>query len=70
MPNIAIPDIIYLAKYIGAILIFLGIVMTPAYLARQTKKDGPTMGRTRLASWVFGWTGIGWLYALFLAAKK
>ncbi len=44
--------------------------MAPAWLAKQTKKDKNTNGFVRLASWIFGWTIVGWLVALYLAAKK
>lgn len=57
-------------KYIAAITIVVAIILAPAWLARQTKKSKYDMLLIRLASWVFGWTGIGWLWALFWAIKK
>ena len=57
-------------KYMAAIAIVAIIVMTPAWLARQTKKDKTNMTRVRLASWTLGWTGIAWLWALIFATRK
>ncbi len=62
--------LIVFLKYILAISIIIVIFMAPAWLAKQTKKDKNTNGFVRLASWVFGWTIVGWLVALYLAAKK
>ncbi len=57
-------------KYAAAIAIIATIILTPAWIARQTKKDKTDMTRVRLASWTLGWTGIAWLVALFWATKK
>ncbi len=57
-------------KYIAATIVLGGIILAPAYLAAQTKKSKTDAMRIRIASWVFGWTGIGWLLALFWAIKK
>lgn len=57
-------------KYTAAAALLFLIVMAPAYLARQTKKDKTNMGMVRLASWTLGWTLIGWLWALFKSTRK
>lgn len=63
-------DILLVIKYAVAIMIVLTIILTPAWLARQTGKNKQDMILVRLASWIFGWTGIGWLWSLFWSAKK
>ncbi len=62
-------EIILIGKYIAATLILLVIIFTPAWLARQTQKDKVAMGRVRVASWLTGWTGIGWFLSLFWASR-
>ena len=57
-------------KYIISILIISIIVLAPAWLARQNKRSKQDNILIRLASWIFGWTGIGWLWSLFWSAKK
>ena len=57
-------------KYIISILIISIIVLAPAWLARQNKRSKQDNILIRLASWIFGWTGIGWLWALFWSVKK
>ena len=57
-------------KYIMAIMIVVAIVLAPAWLARQTKKNKTATAWIRIYSWLFGWTGIGWLVALYMAVKK
>lgn len=63
-------DILLVIKYAIAIMILIVIVLAPAWLARQTSKSKQDMILVRLASWIFGWTGIGWLWSLFWSAKK
>ena len=63
-------DILLVIKYAIAIMILIAIVLAPAWLARQTGKSKQDMILVRLASWIFGWTGIGWLWSLFWSAKK
>lgn len=63
-------DILLFIKYAVAIMIVFTIILTPAWLARQTGKNKQDMILVRLASWIFGWTGIGWLWSLFWSAKK
>lgn len=67
---ITLSDILPVAKYAISILIIAIIVLAPAWLARQTGKNKQDMILVRLASWIFGWTGIGWLWSLFWASKK
>ncbi|MCL1892183.1 MAG: hypothetical protein FWF97_02755 [Alphaproteobacteria bacterium] len=57
-------------KYIFAALLIIVIIMAPAYLARQMKKGTVDMGIVRCGSWLLGWTGVGWLFALWWAVKK
>ena len=62
--------ILVILKYIACVAILAAIVMMPAYLARQTKRDNVAMVRIRAASWLFMWTGVGWLFALIHAVQK
>lgn len=61
---------ILIIKYILYISIFTIIFLAPAYLARANGKDAYNMVIVRVSSWLLGWTGIGWLFALYWAAKK
>ena len=63
-------EYILIAKYIVAAIVLVCIILAPAYLAAKNGKDKFIALRVRVASWVFGWTGIGWLLALFWAIKK
>lgn len=64
-------DLLFLYfKYALAILVIIVIALAPAWLAQQTKKGKNDNGLVRIYSWLFGWTGIGWLIALFIAIKK
>jgi len=64
------PEHILIIKYIVAIITLVAIILAPAYLAAKNDKGKADAMRIRIASWVFGWTGIGWLLALFWAVKK
>lgn len=57
-------------KYALAIFVIVTIILAPAWLARQTKKNKTMTVWIRIYSWLLGWTGIGWLVALFLAVRK
>ena len=57
-------------KYIVAICLFVCIMLTPAYLAAANGKSKYDVMRVRCGSWLFGWSFIGWLFALFVSAKK
>ena len=61
--------LIYL-KYAAIVCIFVCIVLTPAYLAAANEKSKYDMMRARCGSWLFGWSFIGWIFALFVSAKK
>ncbi|MBP5485706.1 MAG: superinfection immunity protein [Alphaproteobacteria bacterium] len=65
-----VANCILIVKYIVAIITLVVIVLTPAYLAAKNEKDKLSQLRIRAASWLFGWTGIGWLLALFWAVRK
>ena len=61
-------NVLLIIKYAAAIAIVIG--MAPAYLARVSGRDKYNMLLVRIYSWLFGWTGIGWLIALFWGIKK
>ena len=63
-------DIILIIKYAAGIAITFGIIMAPAWLARQNGRDKPQMMAVRLASWVFIWSGSAWIWSLFWATRK
>ncbi|MBQ8473546.1 MAG: hypothetical protein IJ500_01645 [Alphaproteobacteria bacterium] len=67
---IDIPTIILIVKYIVATSIFIGIVCAPAWIARQTDKNKQKMYLVRLGSWLFGWSIVGWFYALIIGTRK
>lgn len=57
-------------KYILILSIVLVIFLAPAYLASINGKDKDNILIVRISSWLFGWTGVGWLFALYWAVKK
>ncbi|MDR0741831.1 MAG: superinfection immunity protein [Rickettsiales bacterium] len=57
-------------KYAAGAAIIVGIFLAPAWLARINGKAKYDMMVIRMASWAFGWTGIGWLLALFWSVRK
>lgn len=63
-------DILLAIKYVASVAIVLAIILAPAWLARQNNRAKNDMILVRLGSWLFLWTGIGWLWALFWSAKK
>ena len=65
-----IPEHVLIIKYIVAVVTLGAIILAPAYLAAKSEKPKAVAMRIRVASWVFGWTGIGWLLALIWAVKK
>ena len=67
---ISIHDILPVLKYVGVICLFVCILLTPAYLAAVNNRSKNDAMRTRVGSWLFGWTFIGWIFALFVSAKK
>ena len=63
-------DILLIIEYTIGILIVAGIIMAPAWVARQNGHGKPRMQAVRISSWVFGWSIIAWLWSLFQATKK
>lgn len=63
-------NILLVLKYIAAIIIFVCIVLTPAYLASANDRSKYDKMRVRMGSLMFGWSFIGWIFALFISAKK
>jgi hypothetical protein len=63
-------QILLLLKYAICIYILLIIICAPAWLARQTKKNKQDMILVRLGSWLFLWSGVGWLWSLYWSVKK
>lgn len=63
-------NILMVAKYITLICIFIGIFLAPVLLACANDRSKYDMMRTRFGSWMFGWSFIGWLFALFVSSKK
>lgn len=68
--KMTIATVILVTKYIAAVSILVGIVCAPAWIARQTDKNKQDMFLVRLGSWLFGWSVIGWFYALAISARK
>lgn len=63
-------NILLTIKYIALVCIFICIVLAPAYLACVNDRSKYDNMRTRCGSWLFGWSFVGWLFALFVSAKK
>lgn len=63
-------DFVLVIKYILCALLTISIIFAPAWIARQNNKGKPDMHAVRLASWIFGWSIIGWLWSLFWATRK
>lgn len=63
-------DILAIIKYALGVMILLAIIFAPAWIARQNGKGKPDMHAVRLGSWIFSWSIIGWLWALFWATRK
>ena len=59
-----------IVKYAIAIWLVVVIVMAPAWIAANNGKAGMPAKYVRVANWLFGWTGVGWLVALFWSARK
>ena len=67
---IDITEIFIVLKYAACAVILLTLILFPAWLARQNGKGKPDMHAVRLGSWIFGWSIIGWIWALFWATRK
>ncbi len=63
-------NILLILKYAVAIFIFVCLIMAPTYLAIVNDSSKYNRMRVRVGSWMFGWTFIGWLFALFVSTKK
>ena len=63
-------NFLLIIKYTLAVLLTISVFMAPAWVARQNGKGKPDMHAVRLASWIFGWSIIGWLWSLFWATRK
>ncbi|MDR0803578.1 MAG: hypothetical protein LBO08_00605 [Rickettsiales bacterium] len=46
------------------------VLYAPVFLGAKNKKDKTALGMIRISSWLFGWTGFGYLFALWLAVRK
>ena len=64
------PNIMLVVKHICMVGILICIILTPAYLACANDRKKDDLARIRGGSWLFGWTFVGWVFALFLSAKK
>ena len=67
---IPIHDILFILKYVVIIGLFICILLTPAYLSCVNNSKPYDKMRARCGSWLFGWSFVGWLFALFVSAKK
>lgn len=67
---LTLKGILLVLKYIVAVAVLLGIILTPAYLAAANGRSKIDVMRVRMGSWMFGWSFVGWIFALFIAAKK
>jgi hypothetical protein len=63
-------NILVLIKYVAIVLIFVSIVLAPVYIACANNRSNYDLMRTRCGAWLFGWTIVGWFFALFVSAKK
>ncbi len=63
-------DIILCIKYVACAMLLIGVILAPSWIARQNGKGKPDMHAVRLGSWLFGWSIIGWLWALYWAIRK
>ena len=61
---------ILILKYACCVILLLGIIFAPAWIARSNGKGKPQMHAVRLGSWIFGWSIIAWLWSLFWATRK
>lgn len=63
-------SILFVFKCLIGVVLVCGVILAPAYLAQINDKDKYDILLVRLSSWLLGWTGIGWLFALYWAVKK
>ena len=67
---LSLSGILLTLKYVAVAVIFVGIILTPAYLAAANDRSKYDRMRARVGSWLFCWTFVGWVFALFVSAKK
>lgn len=67
---IEMTEILFVLKYAICVLLLFVIILAPAWIARQNGKGKPDMHAVRLASWIFGWSLIAWIWSLFWATRK
>ena len=67
---IDITEFLSFTKYAICVILLIAIILAPAWIARQNGKGKPDMPTVRLASWVFGWSIIAWIWSLFWATRK
>jgi hypothetical protein len=67
---VSVHDILLILKYVGATIVLICLLLAPAYLAAASGKEKYDCMRARVGSWLFGWSFIGYLFALFVASKK
>lgn len=67
---IEMTEILFVLKYAICVLLLFVIILAPAWIARQNDKGKPDMHAVRLASWIFGWSLIAWIWSLFWATRK
>lgn len=67
---ITLNGLLLILKYVILIAIFVCIVLAPAYLASANGRSKYDQMRVRMGSLMFGWSFIGWIFALFISAKK
>jgi hypothetical protein len=63
-------NVVLILKYIVLVGIFVCLVLAPAYLACVNNSAKYDRMRVRVGSWLFGWSFVGWIFALFVSAKK
>ena len=63
-------NILLTLKYIIAICLLICILLAPAYLAAANEKSKNDSMRVRCGAWLFGWSFVGWFFALFISTKK
>ena len=63
-------NVLLVLKYAALVFILVCLILTPAYLACVNDSSKYDRMRVRTGSWLFGWTFVGWIFALFVSAKK
>lgn len=63
-------DILFVTKYALCIILLIGVILAPSWIARQNGHGKPKMQAVRIASWIWGWSIIAWLYSIIVATRK